>query len=110
MGAVGIANDVQVFGGENTHDRNLHEAIECTRKADIRLNFNKYIIKTKCCSFIFFFLKPLHSKRSQASSKEGRSHQTDVVTHKQTTAKFLPRYGNLLISVYAKYFLLDFRC
>ena len=52
-GAVGIADDVQVFGNEKTHDRNLHEAMECTRKAIIELNFEKCIIKTKCFSFSF---------------------------------------------------------
>ena len=34
-----------------TYDRNLHEARECTRKAGIKLNFDKCVIKTKCCSF-----------------------------------------------------------
>ena len=46
-GAVGIAYDVQVFGNEKTPDRNLHEAVECTRKAGIKLNFDKCIIKIK---------------------------------------------------------------
>ena len=45
--AVGIADDVQVFGNEKTHDRNLHDAMECTRKAAIKLNFEKCIINTK---------------------------------------------------------------
>ena len=38
-GAVDIADDVQVFGNEKTHDRNLHEAMECTRKAGIKTEF-----------------------------------------------------------------------
>ena len=50
-GAVRIADDVQVFDNEKTHDINLHEAMECTRKADIKLNFEKCILKTKCGSF-----------------------------------------------------------
>ena len=50
-GAVGIADDVQVFVNEKTHDRNLHEAMEYTRKAGIKPNFYKCVIKTKCCSF-----------------------------------------------------------
>ena len=50
-GAAGIADDVQVFGNEKTHDRNLHEAVEYTRKAGIKLIFDKCVIKTKCCSF-----------------------------------------------------------
>ena len=51
-GAVGIEDDVQVFGNERTHDKNLHEAMEWTRKAGIKLNFDKCVIKTKCCSFL----------------------------------------------------------
>ena len=31
-GAVGIAEDVQVFGNEETHDRMFQEAIECIVK------------------------------------------------------------------------------
>ena len=52
-GNVGITDDVQLFGNEKTHDRNLHEAMECTRKMGIKLNFDKCVIKTKCCSFNF---------------------------------------------------------
>ena len=48
---VGIADDAQVFGSEKPHDRNLHEAMECTRKSGTKLNFNKCIIKTKYFSF-----------------------------------------------------------
>ena len=42
-GAVGIADDVQIFGNEKAHDRYLHEAMECTRKVGINLNFDKCI-------------------------------------------------------------------
>ena len=44
-------DDVEVFGNEKTHERNLHEAMECTRKAGIKLNFDQCIIKTNCWSF-----------------------------------------------------------
>ena len=50
-GAVGIADDVQIFGNEKMHDRNLHEVLEYTRKAGIKLYFDKCIIKAKYCSF-----------------------------------------------------------
>ena len=51
-GAVGLADDIQVFGvDENDHDYNLHEAMERTRKAGIKLNAAKCIVKTNCCSF-----------------------------------------------------------
>ena len=51
-GAVGIANDVQVF---ETHDVHFQEAIECTGITGIKHNFDKCIIKTKCCSFLIAY-------------------------------------------------------
>ena len=50
MGAVGIADDVQVFGNEENHDRNFQESVECIGRTGIKFNFGKRIIKTKCCS------------------------------------------------------------
>ena len=50
--AVGIAFDINVFGTEATHDYNLHKAMERARKAGIKLNYDKGIVKTKSCSFI----------------------------------------------------------
>ena len=50
-GAVGIANDIQVFGNDNTHDLHLHEAMDRTRRAGIKLNYDICIIKSKSCSF-----------------------------------------------------------
>ena len=38
-GAVGIADDIQIFGSDQTHDPHLHEAMERTRKAGITLNY-----------------------------------------------------------------------
>ena len=51
MGAVGIADDVQVFGKEETHDSMFQEVKECMEKIGIIHSFDKCIIKTKCCSF-----------------------------------------------------------
>ena len=51
-GAVEMDDNVQVFGNEKIHDRDLHEAMEGTRKADIKLTFNKFIIKTKLVSLV----------------------------------------------------------
>ena len=39
----GITDDITVFGTELTHDYNLHEAMERTRKAGVRINFDKCI-------------------------------------------------------------------
>ena len=49
--AVGIADDVLVFGNEETHDCMFQEAKECMEKIGIMHSFDKCIIKTKCCSF-----------------------------------------------------------
>ena len=45
MDAVGIANDINVFFTESSHDYNLYEAMERTTKAGIKLNFDKCIVK-----------------------------------------------------------------
>ena len=51
-GAIPIADDIQVYGIENTHDLHLHEAMERARSAGIKLNYDKCVIKTK--SYTFF--------------------------------------------------------
>ena len=50
-GAIGIADVIQVFGRDQTHDLYLHEAMERTRKAGIKLNYDKCIVKSRSCSF-----------------------------------------------------------
>ena len=37
-GAVDIQEDIQDFGNDSKHDLNLHEAMERTRRASIKLN------------------------------------------------------------------------
>ena len=44
-GSVGIVDDTQGFGNEETHDKGLHEAMECTKIADIKLNYDKLLLK-----------------------------------------------------------------
>ena len=51
-GAVGIAVYIQVFGSDQSHDLHLHETMERTRKAGIKLNYDKCIVKTRSCSFL----------------------------------------------------------
>ena len=94
------------LANERIYDRNLHEAMKCTRKAGIKLNFDKCVIKTKCCSF---FGNLYTTRRRQTRPKKSRCNQMDAATHKQTATKFLLRYGNLFISIYAKYFFFDIR-
>ncbi|KAI8516719.1 hypothetical protein Bbelb_053000 [Branchiostoma belcheri] len=51
-GAIGIADDIQVFGKtERDHDLHLHEAMEKTRQAGIKLNAAKCTIKESECTF-----------------------------------------------------------
>ena len=50
-GAVWITDDIQVFGTDDNHDLHLHEAMERTRKASIKLNYDKCIINSKSCTF-----------------------------------------------------------
>ena len=57
-GAIGIADNITVYGkNEKEHDLHLHEA-ERTRKAGIKLNDEKCIIKTKECNFFGMLYKP----------------------------------------------------
>lgn len=51
QGVVGIADDVQVFGTTESHDMNLHEAMERTRKSGIKLNYEKCQVKLQECKF-----------------------------------------------------------
>ena len=37
-GAFAIADDIQVYGSDTNHDMHLHEAVERTRQAGLKLN------------------------------------------------------------------------
>ena len=50
-GAGGNVDDIGVFVTESTHDYNLQEAMDRTRKAGIKLNFDKCIVEVKSYSF-----------------------------------------------------------
>jgi len=59
QGAIGIADDVTVYGkNDQEHDLHLHETMERTRKAGIKLNDEKYVIKTKECNFFGMLYTP----------------------------------------------------
>ena len=51
QGAAGIADDINVFGQEDSHDYNLHEAMERTRKNGVHLNYPKCDIKQPKITF-----------------------------------------------------------
>ena len=59
QGAIGIADDVTAYGkNEREHGLHLHETMECTRKAGIKLNDEKCVIKTKECNFFGMLYTP----------------------------------------------------
>ena len=51
-GAFANAHGIHVYVNEMNHDMHLHDAMERTREAGLKLNCDKYAIKTK--SFNFF--------------------------------------------------------
>ena len=58
-GAIGIVDDITVYGkNDKEHDFHLHETIERTRKAGIKLNDEKCVIKTKECNFFGMLYAP----------------------------------------------------
>ena len=55
-GVFAIADDIQVYGNDTNHDMHLHEAMERTRQAGLKLNYDKCVIKTKSCTFLVMFI------------------------------------------------------
>ena len=59
QGAIGIADDVTVYGqNDKEHDIHLHDTMERTRIAGIKLNDKKCVIKTKECNFFDMLYTP----------------------------------------------------
>ena len=59
QGAIGIADDITVYGkNDKEHDLHLHETMECTRKAGIKLSNEDCVIKTKGCNFFGMLYTP----------------------------------------------------
>ena len=59
QGAIGIADDVTVYGKNGReHDLHLHETMERTGKAGIKLNDERCVIKTKECNFFGMLYTP----------------------------------------------------
>lgn len=51
LAAKGFADDIKVWGDYGNHDQHLHDCMELTRKAGVKLNFDKCQIRTKECEF-----------------------------------------------------------
>ena len=59
LGAIGIADDITVYGkSDKEHDSHLYETMERTRKAGIKLNKKKCVVKTKECNFFGMLYTP----------------------------------------------------
>ena len=52
-GAFAIADDIQVYGKVTNHDMHLHEAMERTRQAWLKMNYDICVIKTKSCTVCY---------------------------------------------------------
>ena len=85
-GAVGIADDIQVFGSDQTHDLHLHETMERTRKAYIKLNYDKWIVKTRSCSFL---VTSIHLKVSNQIQVKDAIKRMEAPSTKQELQSFL---------------------
>ena len=50
-GDFAITDGIQVYGNDTDHGMHLDEAMEMTRQAGLKLNYDKCVIKTKSCTF-----------------------------------------------------------
>ena len=48
---VGISGVIHVYGNDNTLNLHLYKAMERTRRAAIKLDYDKCTVKSKSCSF-----------------------------------------------------------
>ena len=90
---VGIDGNVQVFGDDSTHVVHPHEAMERTRKAGIKLDFDKHIIKSKSCSFFGSIYTPWEVK------SDHKKIQVIKQMHAQSTKRRLNSFLGMLKSL-----------
>ena len=55
-GVFAIADDIQVYGNDTNHDMHLHEAMERTRQAGLKLNYDKCVTKLSHVHFWVMFI------------------------------------------------------
>ena len=69
--AIGIADDVTVYGkNDKEHNLHLHKTMEHTRRAGIKLNDEKCVIKTEECNLFGMLYTP---DGVRPSPKKGRA-------------------------------------
>ena len=102
-GAVGIADDIQVFGTDDNHNLHLHEAMERKRKAGIKLNYDKCIINLKSCNFFGNIYTPqgimpdpkkIHAitQMQEPSTKQELQSFISIINH---LSQFVPSMSDL---------------
>ena len=57
-GAIPIADDIQAFSTDDNHDTYLHEAMERVKVQELKLNFEKCVIKSKSHTFFGIVYTP----------------------------------------------------
>ena len=82
----------------------LHEVMEATRQAGIKLNYDKCIIKTKSCSFFGNVYTPAGVKPDPKKVEAIKKMEAPM---KLATVAELPRYGDLFRSICSKCFRYD---
>ena len=96
-GAFAIADDIQVYGNDTNHDMHLHEAMEKTKQAGLKLNYDKCVIKTKSCTFLVMFI-PLKGVMPDPKKVEAIKKMQAPQTKQELQSFF--RYGELSSSVH----------
>ena len=94
-GAVNIADDVVVYGrDEKDHDRNLHEAMEKTRKSGIKLNDRPEKCQVKKES-VKFYGNMYTTEGTITRSEQGICDQSHSTTQQQGRTSYFSRNGEL---------------
>ena len=86
-GVVEIADDVQVFGNVETHDRNFEEAIECMIKQALAIVLINVLLRPKVIVSFGNQYTPEGVKSDLKEVEAIKQMQTPIINN-----KFLPRY------------------
>ena len=92
-GAIPIADDIQMFGTDDSHDTHLHKAMERIRSVWIKLDFEKCVIKSKSCTFFGNVYIPQGVK---TRPQEGGCHQEDGNTPDKAGVPILSWHGKTI--------------
>ena len=103
-GAVGIADDVQVFGNEiHMTEMSMRQWNALGKQA---LNLVSINVLLRSNVVVFLCAQYIPEVKPDLKKVEPIKQMHPPI---KTMTEFIPRYGNLLISLHAKYFLLAFK-